>query len=64
MNDYQVNISQDQVTSVMATEFILMPKHKYEPLQKDASKIVEDLLITTLSTDNNNIISATTSDVE
>ena len=45
----------------MATEFILIPKHKYEQLQKDASTTVEDLPITTPSTDTT---SATTSDVK
>ena len=45
----------------MATEFILIPKHKYDQLQKDASTIVNDLPITTPST---NITSATTSDVK
>ena len=60
-NEYQVNTPQDQVTSVMATEFILIPKHKYDQLQKDASTTVEDLPITTPST---NITSATTSDVK
>ena len=44
----------------MATEFILIPKHKYEQLQKDASTTVKDLLITEPSTDNNNSPSATT----
>ena len=29
----------------MATEFILIPKHKYKQLQKDASRTVEDLPI-------------------
>ena len=49
----------------MATEFILIPKHKYEQLQKDASTTVEDLPITEPSTDdNNNSTSATTSDVK
>ena len=52
---------QDQVTSVMATEFILIPKHKYDQLQKDASTTVEDLPITTPST---NITSTTASDVK
>ena len=59
--DNQVNTSQDQVTCVMATEFILIPKHKYDQLQKDASTTVKDLPITTPST---NITSATTSDVK
>ena len=45
----------------MATEFILIPKHKYEQLQKDASTTVKDLPITTSSTDST---SATTSDVK
>ena len=45
----------------MATEFILIPKHKYNQLQKDASTTVKDLPITTPST---NITSATTSDVK
>ena len=45
----------------MATEFILIPKHKYEQLQKDASTTVEDLPIITPST---NSISVTTSDVK
>ena len=45
----------------MATEFILIPKHKYDQLQKDASTTVEDLPITTPPT---NITSATTSDVK
>ena len=45
----------------MATEFILIPKHKYDQLQKDASTTVKDLPITTPST---NITSATTSDVK
>ena len=45
----------------MATEFILIPKHKYDQLQKDASRTVKDLPITTPST---NITSATTSDVK
>ena len=45
----------------MATEFILIPKHKYDQLQKDASTAVKDLPITTPST---NITSATTSDVK
>ena len=31
----------------MATECILIPKHKYEQLQKDASTTVEDLPIAT-----------------
>ena len=49
----------------MATEFILMPKHKYDQLQKDVSATVEDLPIATSSTDNNNSTSATTaSDVK
>ena len=52
---------QDQVTCVMATEFILIPKHKYDQLQKDASTTVKDLPITTPST---NITSVTTSDVK
>ena len=60
-NDNQVNTSQDQVTCVMATQFILIPKHKYDQLQKDASRTVKDLPITTPST---NITSATTSDVK
>ena len=45
----------------MATEFILIPKHKYDQLQKDVSRTVKDLPITTPST---NITSATTSDVK
>ena len=45
----------------MATEFILILKHKYEQLQKDASTTVEDLPITTPST---NTTSATTSAVK
>ena len=45
----------------MATEFILIPKYKYDQLQKDASTTVKDLSITTPST---NITSATTSDVK
>ena len=45
----------------MATEFILIPKYKYEKLQKDASTTVEDLPITTPST---NTTSTTTSDVK
>ena len=45
----------------MATEFILIPKHKYDQLQKDASTTVKDLPITKTST---NITSATTSDVK
>ena len=45
----------------MATEFILISKHKYNQLQKDASTTVKDLSITTPST---NITSATTSDVK
>ena len=44
----------------MATEFIQIPKHKYEQLQKDASATVQDLSITEPSTDNNNSTSATT----
>ena len=44
----------------MATKFILIPKHKYEQLQKDASTTVEDLPITIPSTDNSNSTSATT----
>ena len=49
----------------MATEFILIPKHKYKQLQKDASRTVEDLPITEPSTDNNNnSTSATTSDIK
>ena len=45
----------------MVTEFILIPIHKYEQLQKDASTTVEDLPITTPST---NTTSATRSDVK
>ena len=45
----------------MAMEFILIPKHKYEQLQKDAYTTVEDLPIATPST---NSTSATTSDVK
>ena len=45
----------------METEFILIPKHKYEQLQKDASTAVEDLPITTPST---NTTSATRSVVK
>ena len=45
----------------MATEFILIPKHKYDQLQKDTSTTVKDLPITTPST---NITSVTTSDVK
>ena len=45
----------------MATEFILIPKHKYDQLQKDASRTVKDLPITTPST---NITNATTSNVK
>ena len=45
----------------MATEFILIPKHMYEQLQKGASTTVKDLPITTPST---NTTSATTSNVK
>ena len=45
----------------MATKFILIPKHKYEQLQKDASTAVEDLPIAAPST---NSTSATTNDVK
>ena len=48
----------------MATEFILIAKHKYEQLQKDASSTVKDLPITTPSTDSTSITTTTTSDVK
>ena len=44
----------------MATEFILIPKHKYKQLQKDASPTAEDLSITP----SINSTGATTSDVK
>ena len=47
----------------MSTEFILIPKHKYEQLQKDAPTTVKDLSITEPSTDNNNSTSATTTTI-
>ena len=34
----QVNTSTSESSSVMATEFILIPKHKYELLEKDAAQ--------------------------
>ena len=46
---------------MMATKFTLIPKLKYEQLQKDASTTVEDLPITTPSM---NSTCATTSDVK
>ena len=49
----------------MATEFILIPKDKYEQLQKDASTTVKDLSITTPSTDSTSVTTTTaTNDVK
>ena len=44
----------------MATEFILIPKHKYEQSQKDASTTVKDLPITTPSIDSTSVTTTTT----
>ena len=49
----------------MATEFILIPKHKYDQLQKDASTtVIYPLLDLPITTPSTNITSAITSDVK